>query len=196
MKIQENGVSVGSKGNSENKVVTQPLISMEELRVGLRYELNNNHDIKPEFHNVLFQLVGINAKDNTLDAVILEGKYEGLECSPFRSQIKKSSTVRTLRSYKKERVYGLVNKVLTLGDFEPYKLEGFLNSFEDESLEKYKGMPFEIIRSLTSDEVHIVSAPMFKIQFKDGFLTNAYMDEIFASKIFDKLIKDENLVRD
>ncbi|WP_341285406.1 hypothetical protein [Priestia megaterium] len=195
MKIQGNSVSIEVMGNLENKGAAQPLISMEELREGLRYELNDNHDIKPEFHNVLFQLVGVNVEKNTLNAVILEGKYEGLVCSPFRSQIKNSNTIRPLKSYAKEEVYGITGKVLTLGDFRPYQLKGLLNVSKDEELKEYEGMPFEIIRSLTSDEVDMISAPMFKIRFQDGFLTDAYMDEIFKSTIFDELVKDGNLVR-
>ncbi|QJX80985.1 hypothetical protein [Priestia megaterium] len=195
MKIQGNGVSVEVKGNLENKLTAQPMIGMDDLYVGFRYEFNNTCDIKQEFHNVLFQLVDIDLNENILDAVILEGKYEGLAFSPFRSQIKISNTIRPLKSYAKEEVYGITGKALTLADFKPYQLEGVLNGSKDEKLKEYEGMPFEIIRSLTSDEVDMISAPMFKIRFQDGFLTDAYMDEIFKSTIFDELVKGGKLVR-
>lgn len=48
---------------------------------------------------------------------------------------------------------------------------------------KYKNQPFQIMRSLTSDEVDAVSPPMFKIQFEDGHQTDALMEEIFESNI-------------
>lgn len=92
-----------------------------------------------------------------------------------------------------EKVYGVIGKELTLDDFQMYQREGFIATQSD--LQKYNNKPFQILRSLTSDEVDAVSAPVFKIQFEDGHQTDAYMDEIFESKIFDELIKYENLVR-
>lgn len=93
----------------------------------------------------------------------------------------------------KEKVYGIIGKELTVDDFKKYQLSGFNTSQSD--LLKYNGKPFNIIRSLTSREIDLTVAPMFKIIFEDGFQTDAYMDEIFKEKIFDELIHDENLVR-
>ncbi|MCK1999905.1 hypothetical protein MZM54_00730 [[Brevibacterium] frigoritolerans] len=97
------------------------------------------------------------------------------------------------RSPVTEKVYGVIGKDLTVDDFQMYQREGFNTTQSD--LQKYNNQPFQILRALTSDEVDASSAPMFKIQFEDGHQTDAFMDEIFESNIFDELIKDENLVR-
>ncbi|MDA1674724.1 MULTISPECIES: hypothetical protein [Bacillus cereus group] len=95
---------------------------------------------------------------------------------------------------EKEKVYGVIGKELTLDDFQIYQRKGFITT--QSNLLKYNDKSFQIVRSLTSDEVDLISAPMFKVQFEDGFQTEAFMDEIFERKIFDELIKDENLFRD
>jgi len=93
-------------------------------------------------------------------------------------------------------VYGIINKEVTLEDFLRYKKDGF--STTQSNLKKYLGEPFEVIRSLTSEEVDIECAPMFLIKLQDGKEVHAFMEEIFhEDTLFNKLIlTDKNLVRD
>lgn len=93
-------------------------------------------------------------------------------------------------------VYGVINKDITLEDFLKYKRDGFATTQTD--LKKYLGEPFEVIRSLTSEEIDIECAPMFLIKLQNGKKVQVFMEEIFhEDTVFNHLITaDKNLVRD
>lgn len=93
-------------------------------------------------------------------------------------------------------VYGVVNKEVTLEDFLKYKKDGFSTIQSD--LKKHAGESFEVIRSLTSEEVDVECAPVFLIKLQSEKEVHAFIEEIFdEDAIFKKLISaDKNLVRD
>lgn len=193
MKIQEKELNGKLQEDFKNLTNIQPMFNVEKLEVDCEYETGDTNDLKPEYRNLQFVLNEVDAKENRLFVTILEGDLKDCKRSIYGSQIKNSYTIRPVRNSKKDKVYGVISQEITFGDFLKHKRESF--STIQSNLMKYNGKSFNVICSLPSREVDIEVAPMFKIQFKDGFLTDAYMDEIFKNTIFDELIKDENLVR-
>lgn len=50
------------------------------------------------------------------------------------------------------------------------------------NLMQYNGQDFEILRELTEDEADVDEVGrMFKIKFQDGFITDAFEDEVLWS---------------
>ncbi|MED4284740.1 hypothetical protein P4679_22735 [Priestia megaterium] len=187
---------LNGKLQEDFKILTaiQPMVNVENLELDCEYETGDTNDLKPEYRNIQFVLNEVDVKENKLFVTILEGDLKGRNRSFYGTQIKSSYTLRPSRNLKEDKVYGVISEKITFGDFLKHKRESFSSIQSD--LMKYNGKSFDVICSLSSNKVDIEVAPMFKIQFQDGVLTDAYMDEIFKTTIFDGLIKDENLVRD
>ena len=59
---------------------------------------------------------------------------------------------------------------------------------------KYNGQNFVILRELeVGEEIDLEVAPMVKIQFDDGYVTDAFCDEVFTDKALDMIFTAEFL---
>ena len=78
--------------------------------------------------------------------------------------------------------------------FNLYEKEGFAKVFwspheslGDKKAIDYEGKPFRVIRRLETkkDKVDLISLPMWKIKFDDGYETDAYPEEIVVREMRD-----------
>ncbi|KJD43019.1 hypothetical protein [Paenibacillus terrae] len=123
----------------------------------------------------------------------IEGSLEEYLMAIFENT---NISVETIRAYKPvlaKKIYGLLDLDLTLSDLNGFKRTAFLTNQTD--LMNYNQQPFQILRALNKEEVDLIVAPMFEVEFCDGFKTAAYIDEVYTDSVHD-IIKSENLFRD
>lgn len=69
--------------------------------------------------------------------------------------------------------------------FELYEKEGFANKFWScgGDLKKYHGKSFNVLGRATENEVDLCCLPMWNIVFEDGYIIQAYPDEIIPREM-------------